>query len=290
MKKIKLSYKKIFPTLASSINALVANKEIAFPYLIICFIQLLTLELLNCVHRFPFDLFFAPIIRKFFGEIYLHYPFNFTLLPKLFQPVEIALYIFISIYFIAVSILAVVELNSGKKVVHFGSLMKRVLSSYISLILAALLIFGTIILFFKLFGQVYNRAILIQASSGIKFIVKAVIIYGAPFIYLSLNAFATVLFAYVVPVIIIDKKKIFSAIWINFKILFSSPWFTFCVVAIPYLFLIPMLILKQINFLGGIFPEIKFWFLVIDIIIMVAIDAVVYTALTIFYLLKREDK
>ncbi|OGX08125.1 MAG: hypothetical protein A2Y06_03160 [Omnitrophica WOR_2 bacterium GWA2_37_7] len=258
--------------------------------MVICFIQLFSLEFLNIVHRAPLNSFFAPVIRKLYGEIYLHYPLNFTLLPQLFQYVQIVFYVLVSTFLVAVAIKAVVELESGnEKGLDFGSLVKKTLSSYVSLVLAALVVLAVILLSFKLFDKVYARAVLISATGGIKFAIKAVIIYGKPFFYLLLNAIATVLFAYVVPIIVVDKKKIFAAIWENFKLLFKSPWFTFCIVAIPYLFLVPGLLLKYINFLGNDYPEVKFWLLVIDVLVMVAIDAVVYTSLTIFYIMKKGE-
>ena len=290
MKKEKSVYKKIFPTLGSAITTLFGNKEIMFPFIVICFIQLFVLEFLNFVHRAPFNTFFAPIIRKIYGEIYLHYPLNFTLLPQLFQYVQIGFYVFVSTFLIAVALKAIVELESGKETgLTFGSLAKKTLSSYVSLVLAGLLVLAVILLSFKLFDKIYARAVLISATGGIKFAVKAVIIYGKPFFYLLLNAISTALFAYVIPIIIVDKRKIFSAVWMNFKMLFKAPWFTFCIVAVPYLFLLPVLLLKYINFLGNEYPEIKFWLLVVDVLIMVAIDAVVYTSLTMFYIIKKGE-
>ncbi|MBU0469240.1 MAG: hypothetical protein KJ736_09320, partial [Candidatus Omnitrophica bacterium] len=281
---------KIFPTLASAISTLFGNKEIFFPFIVICFIQLFSLEILNLVHRSPLNLFFAPIIRKLYGEIYLHYPLNFTLLPQLFQYVQIVFYVFVSTFLIAVAVKAVVELESGREDgLNFGSLVKKTLSSYVSLVLTGLLVLAVILLSFKLFDKVYARAVLISATGGIKFAIKAVIIYGKPFFYLLLNAIATALFAYVIPVIIVDKRKIFSAVWVNFKLLFEAPWFTFCIVAIPYVFLVPVLLLKYINFMGNEYPEIKFWLLVIDVFVMVLIDAVVYTSLTMFYIMKKGE-
>lgn len=290
MKKEKPVYKKIFPTLASAITTLFSHKEIMFPYVVICFIQLLSLELINLIHRAPFKTFFAPIVRKLYGEIYLHYPLNFTLLPQLFQYVQIVFYVFVSTFLIGVAIRAVVELESGREdCLKFGSLVKKVLSSYVSLALTGLLVLAVVLLSFKVFDKVYARAVLISATGGIKFAIKAVIIYGKPFFYLLLNAISTALFAYVIPVIIVDKKKIFSAIGMNFQLIFKAPWFTFCVVAIPYLFLVPVLLLKYINFLGNEYPEIKFWLLVVDVFVMVAIDAIVYTSLTMFYIMKKGE-
>jgi hypothetical protein len=62
------------------------------------------------------------------------------------------------------------------------------------------------------------------------------------------------------------------------------------VVLIPTLFYLPVLILR--HNIGGIanatFPEIRVLALVIGIIVTMFIDATIYTAVTTFYLLKKE--
>ena len=82
MEKEKSKFKSVFPTLSSAFTTLFVNKEILFPYVLICFIQLFVLEFLNFVHRAPLNVFFAPLIRKRFGEVALHYPLNFAVLPQ----------------------------------------------------------------------------------------------------------------------------------------------------------------------------------------------------------------
>ena len=62
------------------------------------------------------NIFFGPIIRKLWAETYLHYPFNFVLLPKLFQFSQIITYLFISSFAIGLVSGIIQSLNDDKKV------------------------------------------------------------------------------------------------------------------------------------------------------------------------------
>ena len=53
------------------------------PFFILLRLQLLSLVLIYIAPRQPFVEFFGPPIRKFFGEIYLHYPAHLLLIPRL---------------------------------------------------------------------------------------------------------------------------------------------------------------------------------------------------------------
>ena len=59
-------------------------------------------------------------------------------------------------------------------------------------------------------------------------------------------------------------------------------------IAIPSLFFVPILLLRNSLEAFSYIPEITVMALVFSIFITVMIDAVIYTALTTFYLLKKE--
>ena len=139
------------------------------------------------------------------------------------------------------------------------------------------------------YGFIYKRALLIGAKSGWKFIIKALIVFGTPYFNLVLGALATTLIAYAPAAIAIDGKKIFSALKTNFALLRRSFLLSSGIVLIPYLCFIPILFLRSIVTIAAI-PELTVWALVLSVIVMVAIDAVVYTALATIYLLNKEDR
>src|SRR3989338_1577229 len=279
-----MSDKKIIPLLRSTMVALVEHKIILFPFCIIAFLQLFILEILYFAPRYPLNLFFGPLIRRLWSENFLYYPLNLLLLPKLFQSIQIPLYIFVSSFLIAVAISIIASVNSDKKV-QFQKAVKENLWAYVHVVIASTIIFAVVLGLFKVYGLVFNRALLIAAQSGVKFWIKQVIILGAPVINLLISIFVTVLFAYVLPIIVIERKKIFAALILNFQVLWKSFWFTFAVVLIPSLLYLPILLLRSTTPLGNVLPDLRVILIVLSIIVIVAIDAIVYSALTTLYLL-----
>jgi len=86
---------KIHPIrlLRESVNSYIANPIILIPFLTIAFIQLFILEILYFAPRYPLRVFFGPIIERFWGEGFLHYPFYLTVIPKIFQLIQIPIYL-----------------------------------------------------------------------------------------------------------------------------------------------------------------------------------------------------
>ena len=282
---------QLMPLLKSSVNACFYNPIILVPFATTAFIQLLILEILYFAPRFPLSVFFGPVIRRFHGEAFLHYPYSFAMVPKAFQSVQIPIYIFISSFFIAVAVVIIAAVNNDQRIT-FGKACRQALSRYVHIIIAALISFGIFYGISSIYGLVIKRALQITSTRGIYFMIKSTVLYGAPYVNVLIGVFVTALFAFVFPVIMIEKKKVFAAIIGNFRALWGSCRFTFFVVAIPTLFYLPVMLLRT-----GIaspkmvvaFPGIQILTLVLSVLVMFAIDVVVYTAITTYYLLKKEN-
>lgn len=275
--------------LRSSVFTLIEHREILFPYCIIGFVQIFLLEIFYFAPRYPLKLFFGPVISKLWNEAYLHYPYNLLIMPKLFQYMQMPIYILLSSALIASSILIIATINSGKKVI-FSKIFKKTASSYIHIATTAFLAYLSIMGLFKVYELFISRALLIRSESGVLFLIKTVIIGGAPYFNLLLSVFITTLFAYVLPIIIIENRKVFQAIGMNLKFLFRSFFLTFFIVLLPTLFFIPVLLLRNSLEVGGSFPEATVLALIVSTVVMIGIDAVVYTALATNYLVNKEGK
>ena len=70
------SAKNVIDLIRFSLNTLFQNPLIAYPFVIIAFIQLFVLEIFYFAPRYPLSIFFGPLIRTLYGEGYLHYPFR----------------------------------------------------------------------------------------------------------------------------------------------------------------------------------------------------------------------
>ncbi len=281
--------RRVIGTIRAAVNTLMSHKEILFPFTFVIFIQLLSLEILYFAPRYPLNIFFAPIIRTLWSEAYLHYPLNFILLPKLFQYAEMGIYILINSFCIALSIAKLYAIVSDKKD-QTKSIFRETISSYVHIALAAILSFLVVMLFFKFYGLFLNRAMKIQSTTGIFFVIKTLVIGGAPYCNLIFSVFVTALFAYVVPIIVIEKKKVFTAIIQSFKILKGSFWFSFWIAFVPTLLYVPVLLLRNSLNLESLLPELKVLVLVLSIFVIVFVDAIIYASLATYYLSVRERK
>lgn len=120
--------------------------------------------------------------------------------------------------------------------------------------------------------------------------IKAAVLYSTPYISLLVGVLVTTLFAFMLPIIVIDRQKIFPALVQNFKNLWGSFWFTLAIVLIPMLFYIPILILQSnLSSIADLtFEGVRLLSPVLSILVLTFIDATVYTAITTYFLLKRE--
>jgi len=280
-------HKKIFPSLKYSIETLFQNKIVFFPYLIIVFLQLLLLELLFFAPRFPIKIVYDPIVKKLWSANYLHYPLNFVMIQKMYHGAQVPFFVLISSFFVACSIAIIQKVNKDE-VIKFGNVMRETLKSYVHVAIAAALSVAATYGFFYLYGKVLNRALMIRSETGIYALIKKTVIIGEPYFSLLMSILATFLFVYMIPIIIIDKKNVFKAFFLNFKSLFKSFWFTLCIIFIPTLFYTIVLLLRGIVFRNEAMPELSLVLLIVSIFVMTIIDAVVYTAVSIHYLLEKE--
>lgn len=283
--------KSIFQGLKNTQLTLFSHSPVLIPFIVIACIQLFVLELIYFVPRYPLNIFFEPIITKLWGEQFMHYPYNIAILPKLFQYIQGPLFLFVTSFLIGVAVNALAKVNNDEPA-KFGLVLKDTFKHYIHIFIGALLAFLVVLAFSEVYELLIRKALTMDPNRGdkylLKLIVKMTILEGAPYINLLFSIFITALFGYVIPAIVIGNLKIFPALVENFKILCSAPIFTFMVTFIPTLLYVPVLILRGGAQVSSTAPEMSILLLVLSIIVMVAIDAVIYTTLATYYLMKKE--
>ena len=84
----------------------------------------------------------------------------------------------------------------------------------------------------------------------------------------------------------------FTAFLLNFKYLWKSFWFVFVVVLLPTLLYVPVLLLRNsiATAAQGVLPGVQIGLIAVSVIVTLAIDATVLTAITTYYLLQKENK
>jgi len=289
MGKSNLKHQKnVFSAVGGAVNNLLQHKQILYPFALIAFVQLLILEILYFYPRFPLNTFFAPLVSKLWSPQYMHYPANFSLLPKLFQSTQVPVYILINSFFIGVAIAIILAINNDQKI-NLKKIYRETWGRYVHLAVAAALMFVAIFGLFKIYSLVYSRALEIRSTTGFYFWIKSIVVVGAPFFQFLISIIVTTVFAYVIPIIVIEKKNVFTAVLLNLKLLARSCFFTFFVVAIPSVFYVLIMVIRMT--LTSKLPVID-WSLgliIINILVLILIDAIVYTALSTFYLLQKES-
>ncbi|MBF0483967.1 MAG: hypothetical protein HQL25_04610 [Candidatus Omnitrophica bacterium] len=279
----------VIPLLGEAVSLLLKNPAVSVPFITIIFFELLILEFCYFSTRFPLVNFMGPVIQKLWGVVFLHYPNNLFLLPKMIYPLQVAFFLLAGNFLMAVSAVALSLVVQNQKA-ELGHARRIALPKYFHVLVAAILFLVVFLFLNQSYSLLMARAFKIKSTSGMFFMLKAVIIYGAPYFNLLLGCFATALFAFFVPFLVIAKKNLFSALISNFKLLFKNFGKVLLIVLIPTIFYIPFLVMRaSINEIANVTSqEMRVWIIAVGYIMTGIIDAIIYTALTKFFLSNKE--
>ncbi|MDE2222724.1 MAG: hypothetical protein KGK03_06610 [Candidatus Omnitrophica bacterium] len=276
--------------LKSVLTLLTRYPIIFYPLVISIFLQLLVLEILFFAPRPPLSVFFGPLISRIWGQAYVHYPYNFYLLPKLFYYAQSLLDLLVGSFLLAVSIRIIGAYNNNERMKPKKAL-KDCLPSYLHVFLAACLSYAFFFGFAKLYHRLYIWAAAIQAPGGIHGTIKKIVMASEIPVQFLAGVFITALFVYVVPIIVLEKKKIFGALWQGLKMFFRSFWVTLFFVLIATVFYLPVLIARdRIDLItSSMFPEMELIVLVLSVICATLLDCVISAAAVTYYLYSKES-
>ena len=285
----KLSVKQAFPILGGSITLLFKNPQILYPFGILAFVQLSFMEVLFFSNRWPLVKIFGPIISRLKGNIYLHYPYNYELIHHWFQSAQVFIFLFFSSLFIGKAVITIACINKGEGV---GDKMPVLgLRRYINMMFSFLLIFVMMYGVTSVYGILMRRAVQIQSVSGIYFLIKQAVLVGAPYINLLFSIILTALFAYLIPLVVLEKKNVFIAVGKNFETIWPSFAALLTVIAATSMLYVPILLIRSNQGWFSTFVSPEGWqiFVVFSVFVMLFIDAVQYTAITTCYLLTKDE-
>lgn len=264
MKLALRTWRQLFESLAK-------NPVILLPFLIVGLFDAFLLILIFLAPQPPFSAVFAPPIRAFWGERFLHYPLNLVLIPKLFSYAHIFTTAIIGVLMTGLAIGMLSEVKTGNKpqiLLNFILALKR----YFVLLAIWLIMFILAFLVYKIpnFLSINNRVI-VQVAFFLSFLITILI---------------QVVFIYAIPAAFIERKGLIPAI--KRGISFSKNYFlsTLILVLTPAVFYIPVMILKgKIPVLmSRFFPETALVILGLGIVVSVFIDFVVTCSTTILFI------
>jgi hypothetical protein len=255
------------------ISILRKHPKIFIPFIILGVLNAFMLYLLYLTPQRPVAYILAPPIRVFFGERFLHYPFNLFILPKLFNYAKIALGGLLGMLMSAwaISIVSnVVKANKASLLINFKKSIKR----YFSLLAVWSLAFILVSLVTKFF----------KPQNGSKIIFT--------FIYFFLVISIQILFIYIIPLLIIERRKLFSALKENLFVLKKLFMPTIALVLFPTIIYLPILIARAKTELlvNKFFPEIILIILAVGIAVSFIIDLVITISTTILFLKNSQGR
>lgn len=288
--KDKLSQVSLIQKSISYSFGLISQKPIVImPFGVITILELLGLLMIFVAVQPPLVKFITPVILRFFGPQFLHYPFNLLLLSQLFFYLQLLIEIIIGT-FMAGLIISVVQQHSQNKAFSLKAASMQALVKYISLIIITILVFAVI----QYSYSIEKKALLKVIMKGPAFLgirqedwAMLSVAFG-----IIMSGIIQGIFIFAQPIVIINKENFIVAIFKNFYYVAKNLIAALILVILPMCAYIPIAILKANLFLlmKKTFPEIVFLVLVCSVFISLFINLIVTISTTRAYLLVRGNQ
>jgi hypothetical protein len=269
----------------------VSEPKILVPFGALAVAETFTLWCLASSPHFPLSIILAPPIKSIWGPVYLHYPYIYELLPKVFYYAKIVVGIFVGSVTSGMAVLAIAR-SSRKDVVDIKKIFFDVLKRYLTLFILAIILFTSVhfvmkqpqFLFFKYF-RTHPKLLFI----GPKFWFTVFL----PVLTFVLAVVLQALFVYSIPSVVIKGKKFLVALWSGIRIFFKTLIRTLFAVLIPMILYIPVTMLRSnLGVLADKFtPESVMVVMFIGILAgTVIVDCLVTVATTLIFLEVEHEK
>jgi len=269
--------------------ALMAEKSfIIIPFLVWAFLEALALE---CVYFFPgvpFGPIVNPIVAKYFGEAYIHYPGNLLVIPKMFYYAQSFLFVVVGVFLSAITIDLVRRIDSSDSLLPkdiFESAIRR----YIPCFIYGILVVAAGIMVKKYSGVAFERYIG-SISAHIPGEMLQLLPFASSLWLLTTRVAMLALFILTMPIIVVKRRSIIMALpeSILRGILGFFP--IFIMLLVPHLLYLPILLLKSFmtKLAGATFPEVVFPLTLASIAVMAFIQCFIIVCATRLVLEKQK--
>lgn len=271
-----------------SFSLMARYPKIFLPYIILILLEVCLLIFLFLSYLPIFSPLLAPPIKVFFGEIYLHYPYNLVLLPTIFDYGDMVLVLIFAplISGMTVSMVYQAKENNSPK---FGSNFLLGIKKY--LILLGLWIIVAILVF-SIFHLGNFLVLKFYTEDVAKFIhiptwrMSRLMQFFCFFLTLLVETF----FAFCIPAVMIENKKILGSVKRSFKIGASLLLPTFILICIPNIFNTIIVLIKQkmlTQLMDKFFPEIVFVIMGVGFCIYLFTQVLQVSSLTLLFLINK---
>ncbi|MFH0764070.1 MAG: hypothetical protein V1927_03625 [Candidatus Omnitrophota bacterium] len=283
---MKIKLEKIW---LSSYDFIKKHPVVLTPFIVISFLECLILEAAYFCTRNPLLIILRPIVRKFFGEQFLHYPENLVLMPRLFNFGQLALYILVNVFITGMAIQIFLNIKNSTPVI-FKAIVRATAKKYMALFLYGLIYVIAILILQKVEGFVFLNTIGFISRHLFKVPVKLVMI-GSSLLFFFTSTVLNVFLILVIPVIVIEKKQFIGAILRSMALGAGNFIKLFCLLLLPLIFYLPILMMKAflVAIMNKTFPEVSLYVMLLGIVIAVFIDCFIAISTAQFLLDAKED-
>ncbi|MDP3786156.1 MAG: hypothetical protein Q8R05_01160 [Candidatus Omnitrophota bacterium] len=262
--------------------------SLLIPFFMNAVFQGLVLTVLFYYPRSPFSAIFGQPVQAFYGIRFLHYPYNFLLLPKLFYYGQILATLTLGVVMFGMAMGMVSQIHTEGTAPRIGGSINRSLRRYLPLVGIWLVTF--IISLIILRGPAFLIMKFMQPTTFAKILLQ-VVSYGGILAVFLVEA----LFIYAYPAIVVERAGFLKGIARSFSISKGVFLTTAILVIVPRILDVIGIIIKDkmtnatnINFPD--FPEITVVMLAILIGITLITDSLVFLSTANLFMLKKETE
>ncbi len=266
----------------ASLGFMKKNPIVMMPFVFIAFMELLALEFLYFSPRVPLSYIANPIIRKFFGENFIHYPFDLVLLPRLFYYLQVAIYALVGAFLTAVAVNIFKNFRDGLPV-KAKAMVRNALKSYASLVIYALLVSALIFALQRADTFIFSKAMRLLARI-LPISISPVYKIGFTLLLFLSNIIMQTFLICTIPIIVIQKTSILKAITRS-VILGARNFFTiFALIFLPFFIYLPIIFFKSFStqIMDRMFPEINICITVVGVLVTIFLDSFVILCVSQF--------
>jgi hypothetical protein len=256
-------------------EVIVKRPIVLLPFVVIAFLEALALELLYFYPRKPIALVAGPVIKKFFGEGFLHYPENIIILPNLFYYAQVVIYVIFGVFLMAICVNIFKNVKEGLPL-KARALIKNAASKYLSFLIFGIIMIALAILVKKADTFLYAKFMRLLMKYLPKIASRVSTVGFVTSLFVS-NIMMQTLLTLTVPIMVIRKKSLLKAL-LQSVFLGTRRFPTiFKLIFVPLLVYLPISLLKSMSLvlLNKMFPEINLCIIGAGIVISLFVDSFV---------------
>lgn len=232
------------------------HPELLLPFIFIAFFETLALELIYFCNRFPLSKVAAPIIKKFFGEAYLHYPAHLMIVPGLFYYAQVVIFIF------AGTMLTAIAVNIFKNILEKLPIKENAMLRNAAKRYGALVVYGVILMALMAFLKPLDSFVFTKGFHLLQRLIPRIPaqmgdIGFAALLFLT-NLLLQAIFIASIPYMILEKKGLFKAVLASVLLFIRNIGTIIVLIGLPFLVYLPVVAMKSISgrLAEATFPEI----------------------------------